>query len=129
MVKIDPQQELFTKLKLAIESLGVKCFDNGLPPEDEKYPFTHLGEFQQIDDANKTAVFGNVYGTINVWHKAKNRGDLSALLLKIKTVCREIEHTTNFSWFVVNINQRIITDSTTNQPLLHAILSVDWRFS
>lgn len=128
MFAIDPQQELFTKLKLSIENLGVKVFD-ALPPKDEKYPFTHLGEFQQIDDANKTAVFGNVYGAINVWHTAKNRGDLSELLLKIKTVCREIEHTQNFAWFVVNINQRIITDTTTNQPLLHAILNVEWRFS
>lgn len=128
MFTIDPQQELFTKLKMSIEGLGVKVFD-ALPPEDEKYPFTHLGEFQQIDDANKTAVFGNVYGTINVWHTVKNRGSLSELLLKIKTVCREIEHTNNFSWYVVNINQRILTDNTTNQPLLHAILSVEWRFS
>lgn len=126
----DPQQEIFAKVKLDLKAIGYSVYDGALPPEDTAYPFVYLGDVQQIDDANKSAVFGNVYMTIHVWHNSpKKRGTVSRMLLDIKTACREIEHTDNFAWSVRNINQRIITDNTTKSPLLHGVLEVEWKFS
>lgn len=127
---MDPQQELFTKLLLDIRAKGYDVYDGYLPPENTPYPFVYLADSQLIDDANKSAVFGNVHQTMHVYSNTpKNRGTVSAILLSMKSVCRKIEHTTNFEWHVKNINQRILPDTTTKEPLLHGILEVEFKFS
>lgn len=127
---MDPQQELFTALLLKIKELGYDTYDGFLPPDGTPYPFVYLGDCRQADDANKTAVFGNVYQTIHVWSNTpKNRGTLSDMLLAIKNICRKLDHTANFAWYVRNINQRIIPDDTAKAPLLHGVLEVEFKFS
>ena len=127
---MDPQQELFAELMIKLEEIGYGVYDGALPPEDTPYPFIYVADSQQVDDINKSAVFGNVYQTIHVWHNnPKQRGTVSAILLAVKDVCRKITHTKNFAWYVVNVNQRILADTTTKQPLMHGILDVEFRFS
>lgn len=127
---LDPQQELFIKIKKDLEALGYSVYDGFLPPADTPYPFVYLGEAQQTDDTNKTAVFGNVFQTIHVWHdNPRQRGTVSKMLLDSKTVCRKITHTSNFAWDVRNISQRILSDTTTAVPLLHGVLDVEFKFS
>lgn len=127
---MDPQQELFTELLLKIKEMGYDVYDGFLPPEGTPYPFVYLADVQQTDTANKTAVFGNVYPTIHVWsNNPKRRGEVSRILLDIKTACRKIEHTANFAWMLININQQILADNTTKQPLLHGVLEVGYKFS
>lgn len=129
---MDPQQELFTELILRLkERYGDdKVYDGFLPPEGTPYPFLYLSDSQQTDDANKTAVFGNVYQTIHVWsNNPRRRGEVSAMLLEVKRICRKMEHTQNFAWMLRNVNQRILPDNTTKQPLLHGVLEVEYKFS
>lgn len=127
---MDPQQELFTKLLTEIKALGYDVCDGFLPPDGAPYPFIYLADSQQTDDANKTAVFGNVYQTIHVWHNnPRQRGTVSKMLLAIKNTCRKLEHTDNFAWDVRNVNQRILPDKTTKQPLLHGLLEIEFSFS
>lgn len=126
----DPQQELFTKLKLELEAKGYAVYDGVMPPEGTPYPFIYLGDSQQIDDSNKTAIFGDVHQTINIWHNnPRQRGTLSGMLLSAKGVCRNIKKTANFNWTVKGITQNIIPDTTTKTPLLHGILNVHFYFS
>ena len=126
----DPQQEIFSRLHSDISSKGYDVYDGYLPPENTPYPFVYMGDMQQTDDANKTAVFGNVYQTIHVWsNKPQNRGDLSKIMLEIKNICRSIDKTRNFSWFVKSVTQRIIPDNTTKTPLLHGVLEIEFKFS
>ena len=130
MIIIDPQQELFTQLKLDLEAIGFAVYDGFLPPDGTPYPFVYLGDFQQIDAANKTAVFGSVYSTIHVWSNApRQRGTVSEMLLEIKTACRKIKHTANFAWSVREVNQRVIPDNTTSTPLLHGVIEAEFIFS
>ncbi|MEI3258240.1 MAG: hypothetical protein V8S03_02785 [Faecalimonas umbilicata] len=127
---MDPQQELFTKLLTEIKALGYDVYDGFLPPDGAPYPFIYLADSQQTDDANKTAVFGNVYQTIHVWHNdPRQRGTVSKMLLAIKNTCRKLDHTDNFAWDVRNVNQRILPDKTTKQPLLHGLLEIEFSFS
>lgn len=126
---MDPQQEFFTRLKLDLEALGYDVYDGFLPPEDTPYPFIYLGDNNQSDKETKTAVIGNVYQTVHVWHNnPKQRGTASAMVLAIKTACRKIEHTDNFSWVVQNISSRIFGDNTT-KTLLHGVVNVELKFS
>ncbi len=127
---MDPQQELFTELLLRLKEKGYDVYDTFLPPEGTPYPFIYLADSQQTDDSNKTAIFGNVYQTINVWHNnPRQRGTVSGILLDIKEICYRLEHTANFAWMVQNMNQRILPDNTTKTPLLHGLLEVEFKFS
>lgn len=126
---MDPQQELFTELLLEIKKLGYDVYDGELPPDGTPYPFVYLGDSQQTDIANKTAVFGQVFQTIHVWHNTpRNRGTVSNILLAVKGVCRKVRNTDNFLWCLKNMEQRILPDDTAKAPLLHGILEVEFKF-
>ncbi len=127
---MDPQQELFSELLTKIREKGYDVYDGFLPPKNTPYPFIYLADSTQIDEENKSAVFGRVTQTIHVWHNSpKQRGTVSKMLLDAKSICRKLEKTNNFSWFVRDVNQRILSDNTTKQPLLHGILSVEFYFN
>lgn len=127
---MDPQQELFTALKLALEAKGYAVFDGVLPPDDTPYPFVYLGDFRQTDTEHKNAVTGIVYPMIHVWHNdTRKRGTVSNMLLEIKTECRKLVKTSNFAWLVRNVTGRIIPDNTTKTPLLHGVIEAEFLFS
>jgi hypothetical protein len=127
---MDPQQELFTALKLALESKGFDVYDGVLPPEGTPYPFVYLGDFRQTDTEHKNAVTGTVYPMIHVWHNdIRKRGTVSKMLLEIKTEFRKLVKTSNFAWLVRNLNARIIADNTTKTPLLHGVIEAEFKFS
>ena len=127
---MDPQQELFTGILMELRKQGYDVYDSELPPEGTPYPFIYLADSQQTDRSSKGAVLGTVRQTIHVWGNSPGkRGMVSAMLFKIKAVCRRLDHTQNFSWMIGDISQRILTDTTTKHPLLHGILEVEFRFS
>ena len=130
MIDIDPQQELFTTVKVLCEAHGFTVYDTFLPPEGTPYPFVYLGEFRLQDEANKSAVFGYVFPTISVWSdKPKQRGTVSQMLLDIKSILRNLERTPNFKWDLRNVTQRIIPDTTTKTPLLQGVIEAELYFS
>jgi hypothetical protein len=127
---IDPQQELFTAVRLGLMASGAGIYDTFLPPENTPYPFYYLGDNQQTDTQYKNATAGNVLQTIHIWHNdPKQRGTVSSMLLYAKAVCRNISKTAHYSWTVRNITQRIIPDNTTKTPLIHGVLEVEFYFS
>ena len=137
MGNIDPQQELFTAYKLALEAMGYKVYDGGLPPEKSEsnpegaeYPFIYLGDFRQSDQMLKNAVIGYVYPSISVWHNnTKQRGTVSQMLSGIKWVIFNVNKTKGYSWLVQSCETRIIPDNTTKAPLLHGIVDAGLKFS
>ena len=127
---MDPQQELFTALLRAIQAEGYDVYDGALPPDGTPYPFVYLADSHMIDDGNKSAIFGSVYQTIHVWHDSpQKRGTVSGMLGEIKRLCRGLQYTDAFAWAVRDIDQRILTDTTTKTPLLHGLLDVGFQFS
>ena len=128
MAKIDPQQEIFTKLKVEIEK-SYDTYDGALPPENTPYPFVYLGEVTLQDDyGNKSRVLANVNVTIHVWSDDfTKRGTHSEMLRKVKEIARGITNTTSYSWQVLNIYQRQLEDSTTKTPLLHGVLQIEYK--
>lgn len=128
MANIDPQQELFTKLRTEI-SKSYDVFDGALPPADTPYPFIYLGETTIRDDyGNKTMVLANVGVTIHVWSDDfTKRGTHSEILRNVKAIARSITETTSYSWQIVNIYQRQLEDNTTRTPLLHGVLELEYK--
>lgn len=127
---MDPQQELFTELLVRIKAKGYDVYDGKLPPEGAPYPFVYLGDFRESDDETKTSVVGTVYPVIHVWHNnPKQRGTASAIIADVKQIFRSIVKTSNYSWFVRNINQRVFADDTTKTILLHGVIEAEFKFS
>lgn len=129
---MDPQQELFTALlqKLRNEFGEDDVYDGFLPPEDTPYPFIYLADVRQSDSQTKSGMVGNVSQTIHIWHNdPEKRGTVSAMLLKIKKLCAELEHTNNFGWLLTSIDTQILPDTTTKRPLLHGLLEAVFKFS
>lgn len=130
MINIDPQQEIFTKLLMKLRTKSYSVFDGYLPPDNTPYPFIYLADSRQDDEANKTAVFGVVTQNIHVYGLSpEQRGTVSKILLDVKTLARNIEQTTNFTWLLQEVHQQVIPDNTTTEPLLHGILELKFKFS
>lgn len=128
-MRVDPQQELFSKLLIQLKDKGYDVYDGFLPPEGTPYPFVYMADSTQTDTANKTALFGSVYQTVHVWHNnPMQRGLVSAMLLEAKTICRKLNKTANFNWSLRSVNQRILPDNTAKQPLLHGVLELYFDF-
>lgn len=129
---MDPQQELFTALlgKLRTEFGEDNVYDGFLPPEDTPYPFIYLADVRQSDSQTKSGMTGSVTQTIHVWHNdPEKRGTVSAMLLKIKKLCMELEHTDDFGWLLTSVDTQILPDTTTKRPLLHGVLEAVFKFS
>lgn len=137
MIRIDPQQELFTAYKLSLEAMGYAVYDGELPPEKSEdnpegaeYPFIYLGDFSQTDKVLKNAVTGTVFPTVHIWHNdPRQRGTVSAMLLDVKKVIYQTEKTKGFSWLIQSVEGQIIPDNTTKSPLLHGVVTARAIFS
>ncbi len=132
---MDAQQELFStllvQLKERYKEKGVGVYDGFLPPEGTPYPFVYLAESQFVDDyGNKTMIRGSVYQTISVWHNdCQERGTVSDLLQQIKDLSRRIHKTKSYCWRIRNIDQRILSDNTTSEPLMHGVLELEFEIT
>lgn len=124
---MDKQQELFTALLVELKE-HYDVYDGYLPPAGTEYPFVYLADSEQSDEANKEAVFGTITQTIHVWHdNPKKRGTVSAMMLKIKQICRDASNTSG--WMLTGMNQTILADDTTGARLVHGIIIAEFRFS
>ena len=122
----DPQQIIYTAIIKTLRAAGYDVYDGLLPSEDVPYPFIYLGETMQNDTGNKSCVFAYITQSIHVWNNDyTKRGDFSAMLLDIKTKCRTLKSDI-CPIYVRNMSQQILDDTTTSQPLMHAIIDVEW---
>lgn len=129
---MDPQQELFTQIRMMLVRLfgEDKVYDSFLPPDGTPYPFVYLADSWEDDDANKSAVFGMVTQTVHVWHNDPHkRGTVSSMMMQIKQEAQKLGNGAWYAWDYRNPSQRIISDSTTAQPLLHGVIELHFYFS
>lgn len=132
---MDSQQELFTALKVqlekALKSKGVNVYDTFLPSEGTPYPYVYIGNSQLVDDyGNKTMILGSITQVVDVWHNnPRKRGELSEIMMIVKHVARQINRTNNFAFQIKDINQRILPDTSTSEPLMHGVLELDFRIT
>lgn len=129
---MDPQQELYTALRVQLEKLYPgRVYDGYLPPEGTPYPFVYLADSILTEDSGfKNAVIGRVSQTIHFYDKnPANRGSFSSEILRAKQIIHRLRETRTFSWDLTGTQQRILADNTGKQPLLHGVLDVDFRFT
>ena len=132
---MDSQQELFSallvQLKKELKSKEISVYDTFLPCEGTPYPYVYIGSSQLVDDyGNKTMILGTITQVVDVWHNnPRKRGEMSEIMQIIKKVARQINHTNNFAFQIKDINQRILPDTSTSEPLMHGVLELDFRIT
>lgn len=130
---MDPQQELFTALLVSLREEfepTIKVYDAELPADGTAYPFVYLGEGMMSDAYLKNAIHGAVSQTIHVWHDYPwQRGTVSDIASKVKTICRKLQKTNNYGWMIQDISQQMLADTSTAKPLVHCVIDVTYKFS
>ena len=126
---MSPQQEIFTAIRGICTKLGYTVYDY-LPPDGVAYPFVFVGEQYSNDQANKSAVFGTVNQTVHIYHDDyKKRGTTTTMMDAIKTEVRKLKSTPHFHVRVRSVDDQILTDNTTDTPLLHGVIEIAIQFN
>ena len=127
---LEPQQALFIAIRKALEELYPgSVYDGAIPGPETEYPFTYLGEFNQVDRETKSVIIGYIPVTIHNWHnRTDKRGTLSTRNQAVKAVLRAADHP-DYAFHVRNVVSRIIPDNTTSVPLMHGIVEADVYFT
>lgn len=125
---MSPQQSIFTMCRQASARI-VNTYDY-LPGKDTAYPFAFIGEQFAQDTRKKNVVIGNVQQTIHVYHNDyKQRGSATKIMDDILAELRRLERAGLYSVDLVGVSMQVIPDNTTDTPLLHGVLELNFRFN
>ena len=121
-----PDQELFDYMYSASQEMGFDTYDH-LPMQSEnaEYPFVNIGDVQQLNIANKTAVGAELHITLNVWGNAESRFVVSQMSEKLAKLANRVLITDHFRFVgrPSRTDKQIITDTSIPDTVLkHGIV-------
>lgn len=121
-----PDQELFDYIYSASQEMGFDTYDH-LPMQSENasYPFVNIGDVQQLNIANKTAIGAELHITLNVWGNAEIRFTVSEMSEKLSELANRVLITDHFRFIgrPSRTDKQIITDTSVPDTVLkHGIV-------
>lgn len=121
-----PDQELFDFIYSASQEMGFDTYDH-LPMQSENagYPFVNIGDVQQLNIANKTAIGAELHITLNVWGNAESRFTVSQMSEKLAELANRVLITDHFRFVgrPSRTDKQIITDTSVPDTVLkHGIV-------
>lgn len=121
-----PDQELFDYIYSASQEMGFDTYDH-LPMQSENaaYPFVNIGDVQQLNIANKTAIGAELHITLNVWGNAESRFTVSQMSEKLSELANRVLITDHFRFVgrPSRTDKQIITDTSIPDTVLkHGIV-------
>lgn len=121
-----PDQELFDCIYQHSEDMGFNTYDHlPLRTENASYPFVEVGDVQQINIANKTAIGAQLNITLNVWGGAEDRFVVSQISEQLSELANGVLLTDHFRFVgrPSKTDKQILTDtSVENTVLKHGII-------
>lgn len=123
-----PDQELFDCLYAKSEDLGYDTYDHlPLRTENAKYPFVNIGDVQQLNTANTTAIGAELHITINVWGTREERFTVAKMCESLADLANTVQYTDHFRFIgrPGRTDKQIITDTSVPDTVLkHGILEL-----
>lgn len=121
-----PDQELFDYIYSASQEMGFDTYDH-LPIQSENagYPFVNIGDVQQLNIANKTAIGAELHITLNVWGNAESRFTVSQMSEKLAELANRVLITDHFRFVgrPSRTDKQILTDTSVPDAVLkHGIV-------
>ncbi|WP_206393988.1 hypothetical protein, partial [Cytobacillus horneckiae] len=88
-----------------------------------------IGETFNQDAATKSGLYYTIQQRIHVYHTIKNRRDLTNMVETLKRECRFLKGTDKYFINCKKAQSQIIPDNTDTEPLLHAIIELEFRLN
>lgn len=120
---MSPEQQLFNRVYSLILGLGYDAYS--YLPGDVAYPFVHIGEqFKQHERTNKDRLDTQSQLTVHVWgNDWRRRGDITSMMYAIEqAIVKE------FGVRAELISTQMLTDNSTNTPLMHGLIELDINY-
>lgn len=123
---MDIQQMIFTAIRNRLKQ-SYDVYDGFLPPEGTAYPFIYIGENMLINTPVKNGTRGEIEQTVHVYgNDPRKRGTISTILAAVRNACGQTADSLGI--ICSSVSQQILPDNTTNEPLLHGIITASFRF-
>lgn len=121
-----PDQELFDYIYSASQEMGFDTYDH-LPMQSENasYPFVSIGDVQQLNIANKTAIGAELHITLNIWGDGESRFVVSQMSEQLAELANRVLITDHFRFIgrPSRTDKQIITDTSVPDTVLkHGIV-------
>ncbi|MDQ0158806.1 hypothetical protein [Alkalibacillus salilacus] len=124
-----PDIQLYNAVFSASLTLGYDTYDY-LPSAETAYPFVHVAETTEDDVVdNKQVITGTLAQTIHVWGYANNRAEHSGMVYALKMALRKLKRLENYYLKYNTLNANTIYDNSTDDDLLHSIITAEYRIS
>lgn len=128
MVEKSRSQELFDAVYSMSLRLGYDTYDY-VPGGKVPYPFVFVGEQFEQEQRTKSGTYAIVQQTIHVYHYYEQRRDLTNMVDGLKKELRQLRRSGPFYFAFKNATGRTITDNSTSDTLLHAVLEIEFRIN
>ena len=121
-----PDQELFDYIYSASQEMGFDTYDHlPIQSENASYPFVNIGDVQQLNIANKTAIGAELHITLNIWGDGESRFVVSQMSEKLSELANRVLITDHFRFIgrPSRTDKQIITDTSVPDTVLkHGIV-------
>lgn len=121
-----PDQELFDYIYNASQEMGFDTYDHlPIQSENASYPFVNIGDVQQLNIANKTAIWAELHITLNIWGDGESRFVVSQMSEQLAELANRVLITDHFRFIgrPSRTDKQIITDTSVPDTVLkHGIV-------
>lgn len=121
-----PDQELFDYIYSASQEMGFDTYDHlPIQSENASYPFVNIGDVQQLNITNKTAIGAELHITLNIWGDGESRFVVSQMSEQLADLANRVLITDHFRFIgrPSRTDKQIITDTSVPDTVLkHGIV-------
>lgn len=121
-----PDQELFDYIYSASQEMGFDTYDHlPIQSENASYPFVNIGDVQQLNITNKTAIGAELHITLNIWGDGESRFVVSQMSEQLAELANRVLITDHFRFIgrPSRTDKQIITDTSVPDTVLkHGIV-------
>lgn len=121
-------QQLFDALYLLADGEGFDVYDY-LPLDDVPYPFVVIGEIQVLPRQVKHKTLGRLVAMVDIWAHRDNRREIAEISERLMEIFSSwiILESRRVKLHISASNKRVLSDTTTDLPLWHGILELEFR--
>lgn len=123
-----PDQELFDYIYSASQEMGFDTYDHlPIQSENASYPFVNIGNVQQLNIANKTAIGAELHITLNIWGDGESRFVVSQMSEQLAELANRVLITDHFRFIgrPSRTDKQILTDTSVPDTVLkHGIVAL-----
>ncbi|QKQ05998.1 hypothetical protein HSZ49_09225 [Staphylococcus saprophyticus] len=127
-MKQSAKLELFNYLFEEFQNLGIPVITTKELELDLSYPFIAIQNVSDnIDRLTFDSYGGHPTATVHIWGQDNNKGKHDALYMRIQDILMNDIQLPNYFLYYPQFNVNELTETDSNQALLHTIINVEYE--